>query len=189
MAQRVSAPCQTYGRLPDLAWEPFRQAEKKIKVSGYLDIFGCGCAYPLVVQILVVSLDAESPLHLLDSKAMLEYLTVQGHLFPSAMLSLLGEVQQLTGMLELCSELLELLCCLSVSAAGLAGLADFTTTEAHVRITFIGIGIPLEFQGRHQGMVLGCYPPRLPMVVNVLGKVAGSVADGLVKGCFHLTIG
>jgi hypothetical protein len=145
-----------------------------------------GEAYLLVdKKIHVVARHVEVPLRLLDGSTLLEYLAVQRQLFLARKFSLLGQVHQLSSVLQLDPQSLQLLDNLGISAASLASLPDFTAAETDVWIGIVRVYVAFVLERRHQRVILRGQATLLPVVVNLLGEEPGGVIDCFVKRCFH----
>lgn len=131
-------------------------------------------------EIFVVVFDVELPRNLLQPAPLLEDLLLQCDLVASQQLSSPDLRHQIASLLELLSQLLQLLCHLGISTARLAGLTDLATSEAHVWIVVVRLKIHLELEIGDQRAVVFQHALVLPVAVDVLCEPPRRLTDGLV---------
>src|SRR5688500_7379751 len=101
-------------------------------------------------QVIIIALDAESALELLDGMALLEDEFVSGQLFPYHRLSSFDLRHQQASLFQFLSQLLQLLGHLGVTATRLADLSHLATSEAHIRVSVIGLEVGFKLQCWHE---------------------------------------
>ena len=100
-------------------------------------------------EFLVFSLfsfDALRYLDLLQLSALFEDLALCFYPLLDQMLALIDRDQELSGILKLSSQLLQLLSHLSISTSGLASLSYFATSETDISVVVISVGSSFELE-------------------------------------------
>ena len=100
-------------------------------------------------EFLVFSLfsfDALRYLDLLQLSALFEDLALCFYPLLDQMLALIDRDQELSGILKLSPQFLQLLGHLSISTSGLASLSYFTTSETDICVVVVSVGTSFEFE-------------------------------------------
>lgn len=102
--------------------------------------------YPLVDQILIVSLDTKLDLSLLDFSTLFENALVTFQKFSLRQLSLKSHIYQLSSFVKFFPHFFDLLHTLCITSSCLSSLSDIATSEADIRIAIIVCLALLELQ-------------------------------------------
>lgn len=165
-------------------------------------------SYLLVDEVFIVVFDIEFPLHVLDLGALQEHLSFYGKHLSPCQLALPHQSHQLPGILELLPESSQFVGALRISPTSLANLANFTPTEADIWVRVVSVLARLKLhkavsirhlkpscttvahlEARRQWLVPGTDPPRLPVLIDVLGEVLYALFYGCVHGILDIRKG